>query len=142
MASDQNGRMDNVVTGSGPWTRAMLRVGGTTALGLGALGAMLPLLPTTPFVLLAGACYLRSWPRAHTWLREHRFFGAFLQGRGRPHLPRVAKWGFFAFALLSFATTWFFALESTTSRWIVGGLAAIVLTYLATLPVRDETPDS
>jgi uncharacterized membrane protein YbaN (DUF454 family) len=55
--------------------RWLLWLGGTVSLGLGIVGVVLPGLPTTPFVLLAAACYARASPRLHGWLREHRLFG-------------------------------------------------------------------
>ena len=48
---------------------------GFLALGLGALGVVLPLLPTTPFVLLAAFAFARSSERWHAWLLNHRIFG-------------------------------------------------------------------
>jgi len=55
--------------------RWLLWLAGTVSLGLGIVGIVLPGLPTTPFVLLAAACYARASPRLHRWLLQHRLFG-------------------------------------------------------------------
>jgi len=52
---------------------------GTLALGLGIVGIFVPLLPTTPLLLAAAACYLRSSERMHAWLLNHRWFGPFIR---------------------------------------------------------------
>ncbi|MGB5291478.1 MAG: YbaN family protein [Lysobacterales bacterium] len=46
---------------------------------LGGIGVALPLLPTTPFVLLAAACFARSSPRLHNWLLRSQVFGPMLR---------------------------------------------------------------
>ncbi len=48
---------------------------GHASMALGFIGIFVPLLPTTPFVLLAAACYSRGSERFHTWLHEHPRFG-------------------------------------------------------------------
>lgn len=48
---------------------------GFLAMGLGIVGLVLPLLPTTPFMLLAAAAFAKSSPRLHDWLVSHRIFG-------------------------------------------------------------------
>ena len=51
------------------------KAGGAVALALGIIGIPLPLLPTTPFLLLAAFCFARGSPRLHDWLLAHRHFG-------------------------------------------------------------------
>ena len=63
-------------------------LGGTISLSLGIIGIVLPILPTTPFLLLAAACYARSSQRFYNWLLNNRILGAYIrnyiEGRGMP----------------------------------------------------------
>ena len=49
--------------------------GGWLALGLGTVGIFLPVIPTTPFILVAAWCFSKGSERMHRWLLEHRRFG-------------------------------------------------------------------
>ncbi|MFP4527197.1 MAG: YbaN family protein [Candidatus Kapaibacterium sp.] len=51
---------------------------GTFFVGLGALGIFIPLLPTTPFLLLAAACFLRGSDRMYAWLINNKYLGPFI----------------------------------------------------------------
>ena len=66
--------------------RVIYLVIGTLAVVLGAIGLFLPVLPTTPFVMLAAACYLRSSQRMHAWILRSELFGETIEnyqaGRG------------------------------------------------------------
>jgi uncharacterized membrane protein YbaN (DUF454 family) len=65
---------------------------GVVSVGLGTLGIFVPLLPTTPFLLLAAACFVRSSDRLHNWLLNHRIYGPVIRGyREHKALPASSK---------------------------------------------------
>ena len=74
-------------------TRTLLVIAGTLCVALGVLGMFLPLLPTTPFLLLAAICYARSSERFYRWLMTNRWCGEYIrnyrEGRGIPRKQKV-----------------------------------------------------
>ena len=74
------------------WLRPFYLVAGLLSLAIGIIGIVLPLVPTTPLVLLAAYCFARSSERLHGWLVNHprlgRYIRDFESGRG---IPRRAK---------------------------------------------------
>ena len=59
--------------------RILYRIMGWSSVGMGVIGAIVPGIPTSPFVILAGYFFIRSSPEAHKWLRESRWFGPILR---------------------------------------------------------------
>ncbi|RMQ42533.1 hypothetical protein ALQ04_00618 [Pseudomonas cichorii] len=73
--------------------RYLLVAVGWTSVALGVIGIFLPVLPTTPFLLLAAACFARSSPRFYRWLVNHKQLGPwirdYLAGNGIPLKGKV-----------------------------------------------------
>lgn len=78
---------------SNRFIRWILIIAGTIFVGLGTLGIFLPILPTTPFLLLAAACYARSSKRFYDRLINNKWFGAYIknyrEGKGIPLKVKV-----------------------------------------------------
>jgi len=73
---------------------SILASAGTIFLGLGIIGIFLPILPTTPFLLLAAACYARSSKRFYEWLMNNKWFGSYIKnyraGKGIPAKIKIS----------------------------------------------------
>ncbi|MDO9322866.1 MAG: YbaN family protein [Pseudomonas sp.] len=110
---------------------------------LGVIGIFLPLLPTTPFLLLAAACFMRSSARFYTWLVQHSRLGpwihAYLDGRGIPRRAKVyaisLMWSSIALSCYLVPLLW--------ARAFMLMSAILVTLYILrqkTLPARTSTP--
>jgi len=73
-------------------TRFIWLLAGLAAVAIGAIGVVVPLLPTTPFLLVAAFAFARSSNRLNSWLREHRTFGPVINNWHRDgSIDRKAK---------------------------------------------------
>ncbi|MEI6485373.1 MAG: YbaN family protein [Sphingomonadales bacterium] len=98
---------------------------GLTSLALGIAGVVLPLLPTTPFVLLAAYCFARSSPRLHAWLLANRTFGPLIRNweQHRAIAPRAKL-----MAVASMAAV--FGIS-----FLVGAPARVIIIQAVVLPI-------
>lgn len=91
-------KFDNDPTKKSWLTRLALILAGSFFLGIGIIGILLPLLPTTPFILLAVSCYARSSNKLHDWLLNNRWLGNYIKnyraGRGIPAKVKIVSISF------------------------------------------------
>ena len=123
-----------------PVLRVMLLVVGTVALGLGVIGIFLPVLPTTPFLLVAAACYARASTRLYEWLLGQPSLGPIIsEWRRSRALPAGVKTRALVVVVITFALS--IALVDATALRVVLVLTAIVLvTFHYRLPVARPVP--
>lgn len=82
------------------FARFLFSLLGTLCLLVGILGLILPLLPATPFLLLATACYVRGSHALHSWLMRNPFLGTYISNiKEHRGMPRRAK-------LMTIAVLW------------------------------------
>lgn len=111
---------------------------GVTALFMGVLGIFLPVLPTTPFILLAAGCFARSSKRFHNYLLSHRIAGPIIHEwcEYRSVTRQVKRWAYLVMTLSSGSSI------LIVSFWELKGmlvlLAAVLFSFIWRLPVRDE----
>ncbi|HDS59022.1 MAG TPA: DUF454 domain-containing protein [Thermoplasmatales archaeon] len=112
---------------------------GTLFVALGIIGIPLPLLPTTPFLLAAAACYLRGSERMHRWLLTHRWLGPYvrnyLEGRGIPLRTKALA---IALLWLTITTSALFFLHHWALRLILFIIAIGVTTHLLLMKTLRE----
>lgn len=118
--------------------RIILLIIGWLAMGLATLGVILPLLPTTPFLLLAAWCFARSSPRFHDWLLYRSVFGRYLR-HWQQHraLPSGTKGRMIVFTLLTFAVS-LWLVKIAWVRLLLLCLLAGLIVFMVRLPVVDD----
>ena len=122
--------------------RALFLTAGTICLGLGAFGIFLPILPTTPFLLLAAACYAQSSKRMHRWLLNNKWFGEYIrnykEGKGISSKGKI-----FTLTLLwtTIGFSAFFLVDLDLLRVILLIVAVAVSAHVILLPTfRKKQP--
>lgn len=116
--------------------RLLYLVFGVVLTALAALGVLLPLLPTTPLLLLAAACFARSSEKCHQWLINHRIFGPIIRNWEEQRcIPLKAKLTAVGMILLFGGYAVGFRIENIYIR-LIGGTACLVgLVFVLRIPI-------
>ncbi|MUK24930.1 YbaN family protein [Aliivibrio fischeri] len=102
-------------------------VTGLTSLILGLIGVILPLLPTTPFLLLASACFMKASPRVNHWLITHPFLGPpIVEWQEKKTIKKSIKKKTFFLIILSFVIS----IALAPLLWVKIGLFCFVIVLL------------
>jgi uncharacterized protein len=118
-------------------TRPLWLAFGVLNVAAGAAGVVLPLVPTTPFLLLAAYCFARSSPRLHAWLLEHPRFGPLITDwQQHGSIARRAKITAVTLMALTFAGSVAFGLKP----WIIAVQAVVLAASATYIVTRPEGP--
>ncbi len=123
--------------------RALLITAGLAAVVAGTIGIVVPLLPTTPFLLLAAVCFVRSSDRLHRWLTTNRVFGSYLRNyQEHRAMPAGMKWCAISVLWLTIALS-IVAIDSPPIRVVLVVVAVgvtILIARIRTLKSRRDDP--
>lgn len=116
----------------------LLTLIGIVAVSIGAVGIVLPLVPTTPLVLLAAACFCRSSDRLYHWLMNHRWAGPLIRSYREHHaVPLRAKLAALVLLWLSIGSSVLFAVDAFWLRALLVAIAVGVTIHIIRLKTLD-----
>lgn len=118
--------------------RLLWTMGGAAFVAIGAIGVILPLLPTTPFLLLGAYCFARSSPRLHDWLLNHRSFGPLISNWDRyGSIDRRSK----RIALVVILLTLGISLAIGIAWWALAAQTVVLAMAATFVLTRPDPPD-
>lgn len=115
---------------------------GVSALVTGLVGIVVPVLPTTPFILLAAACFAKSSQRFHDWLLKHPVTGPIIHDWSCYHSvpPGVKGWAYLMMTL-SFGIS-ILVVDAGWLKTMLAITALVLFLYLRRIPVRAHVPEA
>lgn len=110
---------------------------------LAVVGVILPILPTTPFILLAAACFARSSERFYAWLLDNRIFGPLIRDwRTHRAMPRRARQLAIAGIVVFLGSSAIFVVANPWGRGALVATGVALVTFLLRVPNREDVaPD-
>jgi uncharacterized membrane protein YbaN (DUF454 family) len=119
--------------------RWALITAGFIALALGVIGLFVPLLPTTPFILLAAACFARSSQRFHRWLLANRIFGPMVrEWEDHRSIPYRTKLIAIALMSVTMAVSTVVFVRPLALQLAVGAFGVGLAIWMYRIPSRDR----
>jgi uncharacterized membrane protein YbaN (DUF454 family) len=121
--------------------RVILTLLGTLFLALGAIGIFVPILPTTPFLLLSAACYLKGSERMYKWLTTNRIFGTYIRNykEGKGMSPK-AKIFTLSLLWISIIPSALFIISINVVQVILIAVCIGVTIHLIRIPTYRKNP--
>ena len=108
---------------------------GAFFLVLGVIGIIIPVLPTTPFLLVTAACWARASPRFYHWLMNHHIVGPYLRAwRHERRIPRHAKFAAFAMITISISFAIVYVVPLLVGKIVLGLIGISVMLYISRFP--------
>ena len=118
--------------------RALFFVAGVASLALAVAGVVLPVLPTTPLVLLAAACFARSYRPFHEWLIAHRLFGPMVrEWHEHRSIPVRVKLTAISMMVLGLGASIVFFIEAPWLKALLAAFGIGLGAWMYRLPSRD-----
>lgn len=118
--------------------RLLWVLAGLLAVTVGAIGVVVPLLPTTPFLLIAAFAFARSSTRLTLWLHEHQKFGSLIDNWHRyGSIDRRSKQISMIVIVVTPIVTWFLG----APLWAIGGQVVVLAcsaTFIMTRPLPPQ----
>ena len=114
-----------------------LNIVGWVAVVLGTIGMVLPIVPTTPFLILAAACFAKSSPRFHQWLLRNKIFGRLIRDwQDRRCIEQTTKKRAMVVSAITFAASIWLA-PILWVKLLLVVIASVLFAFLWRLPTYN-----
>ncbi|MDP2301796.1 MAG: YbaN family protein [Ignavibacteria bacterium] len=115
-------------------------ISGFLLVGIGILGIFLPLLPTTIFLILASACFMKSSPRANEWLKNNKYLGPYVKNyQEKTGLTKTTKIINIIILWISISLSAFYLTEEFYIRVLLAIIAVGVTIHLLMIKTKKES---
>jgi hypothetical protein len=122
-----------------PLLRLLLVAVGTACLALGILGIVLPILPTTPFLILTAACYAYGSERFYIALMDNRWFGPYIRDwRDKKGIPMKTKLWVIGVLVVTMGISIIFFVDFTPAKIAMAGIGLFITWYIWKQPTKKR----